>query len=73
MARSDGRLGWRWMGEMMEDFVWAMEEYDLSFRQQGGSGAITLAAGLTSVYKGVRLENRQVQESSKQAVQPEPR
>lgn len=33
MARSDRRLGWKWMGEMVVDFVWATEEYDLSFRQ----------------------------------------
>lgn len=52
LARGDRRLGWKWMGEMMVDFVWATEEYYLSFRHQGGSGAITLAAaGLTSACK----------------------
>lgn len=59
------------MGEMMVDFIWATEKYDLSFRQQGDSEATTLAAGLTSACKGVRLEKRQVQEASKQAVEPE--
>ena len=72
MARSDRMSSWKWMGEMMVHFVWAIEELDLSFRQQGGSGATVLATGSTSSCKGVRLEKRQVQESSKQAAEPEP-
>lgn len=72
MAKSNRNLGRMWTGKMMEGFICATDEYNLSFRW-GGSRVIILATRLKTACRGVRLEIRPVQESRKQEVTAKPR